>query len=160
MIDTGKVKDRRTIRYRSIEDLLSDIDQIVTADRAGTLRRTGNWTAGQAFGHLAAWINYAYEGFPTNPPWLIRMILRLRKKKMLREGIGAGVRIPGAPDGTYGVDRVTTDEGAKRLRDALARLQKGEAPKFHSPAWGPMTLDERVQGHLRHAELHLSFLHP
>ena len=63
MIDTGKVQDRRKLRYQSIDELLADMDRIAAADKAGKLRCTGNWTAGQAMGHLAAWINYSYEGY-------------------------------------------------------------------------------------------------
>jgi len=161
MVDTGKVQDRRKLRYLSIDELLADIDRIENSDAAGTLRRTGNWTAGQAFGHLASWMNFAYEGFPTRPPWPIRMILRFFfRKKYLRDGMPAGVRIPGAADGTYAVQVMSTQEGALMLRKALLRLKSGEPPKFHSPAFGPMTLEERIALNLRHAELHLSFLHP
>ena len=160
MIETGKVTDRRALRYQSIPELLADMDRIVAADRAGKLRRTGNWTAGQTFGHLASWINYAYEGFPSRPPWFIRAILRLMKKKVLRKGMSAGVRIPGCAEGTFGTDMLKTDDGAKKLRDSLARLQRGEPARFDSPAWGKMPLEERIAINLRHAELHLSFLFP
>lgn len=160
MIDTGKVTDRRKLWYKSIDELLADVERIEAADKSGTLRRTGNWTAGQTFGHLASWLNYAYDGYPTRPPWFIRAILRLMKKKTLRDGMRAGVRIPGAPEGTFGTQAMSIDDGAKKLRDALVRLKSGEPAKFDSPAWGPMPLDERIAINLRHAELHLSFLHP
>jgi len=160
LIETGKVTDRRTLRFASIDELLADIDRIVEADKAGKLRRTGNWTAGQAFGHLAAWLNYAYEGYPINPPWFIRLLIRTRKKKYLHDGMAAGVRIPGSKDGTFATEALTTDEGAARLRQALARLKSGEPPKFDSPAFGKMPCDERVAINLRHAQLHFSFLHP
>ncbi len=160
MIDT-KLAERRRLRYDSIEDLLADIDRIVAADKAGKLRRTGNWTAGQAMGHLAAWINYGYEGFPLGrPPWFVRFMLGFLKKKYLTKGMPAGVRIPKTENGTFGFDPMTTEEGAERLRKALSRLKSGEEPKFDSPAWGKMPYDERVAINLRHAELHLSFLHP
>lgn len=160
MIETGKVTDRRQLHYQSIDELLADVDRIVAADKAGTLRRTGNWTAGQAFGHLASWINYSYDGYPSRPPWFIRLILRLMKKKILRGGMRPGVRIPGASEGTFGTGLLSTDEGARQLREALMRLKRGEPSKFDSPAWGPMPLDERIAMNLRHADLHLSFLHP
>jgi hypothetical protein len=160
MVDTGKVKDRRKLHYQSIDELLADVDRIVAADKSGTLRRTGNWTAGQAFGHLASWINYSYEGYPMKTPWFIRVILRFMKKKYLRNGMPAGVRIPGAAEGTYATQAMSTDQGAQQLRQALHRLKKGELSKFDSPAFGPMPLEERIALNLRHAELHLSFQHP
>lgn len=92
MIDTKRQTDRRTLNFPTIDAVLADVDRIVAADRAGTLRCTGNWSAGQAMGHVAAWINYAYDGFPLGPPpFFIRWILRLMKKKILSSGMQAGV---------------------------------------------------------------------
>lgn len=159
-INTAKVSDRRRPRFTTVDELLADVDRIVAAERAGTLRRTGNWTAGQVFGHLATWINYAYEGFPFRPPWFIRWILRKKKAVYLRDGMPAGVRIPKVQNGTFGTEELSTDEGAARLRRALLRLKSGEPAKFESPAFGTMSQEERTALNLRHAELHLSFLHP
>ena len=160
MIETGKVQDRRKLRFQSIDELLADMDRIVIADKAGALRRTGNWTAGQAFGHLASWLNYAHEGYPNRPPWFIRAFLRLKKKKYMRDGMPAGVRIPGVAEGTFATQRMSTEQGSQALRQSLLRLKSGEPAKFESPAWGPMNLEDRIAMQLRHAELHLSFLHP
>ena len=71
-----------------------------------------------------------------------------------------GMRIPRAEHGTFGVEELTTDEGADRLRQAIARLQRRDQPKFHSPGLGPMSDDDRISLNLRHAELHLGFLWP
>lgn len=155
-----KNAQRRRLRFLTVDELLAELDRIVASEKAGSLRRTGNWTAGQAFGHLATWLNFAYEGYPFRPPWFIRWILRKKKAVYLRDGMPAGVRIPKVPNGTFGTELMSTEEGAKRLRSALFRLNCGEPPKFDSPAFGKMSQEERVALNLRHAELHLSFLHP
>jgi len=160
MVKTAKVEDRRKLRFETVVALLLDVDKIVAADKAGKLRRSGNWTAGQAFGHLATWINYAYEGFPMRVPWIIRVLIRMKKNSYLRSGMQAGVHIPKVPNGTYGTELLGTEEGAERLRKALGRLKSNERAKFDSPAFGPMGDQERLALNLRHAELHLSFLHP
>lgn len=160
MINTKRVQDRRKLRYNGIDDLLADIDKIVAADKAGKLRRTGNWTAGQAMGHLASWIGFAWEGYPLKPPpWPIRFLIGLKRKRYVQEAMDAGVHIPGVANGTAATDAISTEVGAQRLRQALMRLKAREAPKFHSPAFGEMEYDDRVGLNLRHAELHLSFLH-
>jgi hypothetical protein len=159
-VNTAQVKDRRPLRFHSTAELLADVERIVAAERAGTLRRTGNWTVGQTLNHLAAWINYGYEGFPFGtPPWFVRLYLKLRRKRFITKGLNAGVRIPGAEAGTWGVEIVSTEEGVRRLRAALDRLAN-EKPRHESPGFGPMTPEERTALTLRHAELHLSFLHP
>lgn len=162
MVDTGKVADRRTLRFSAIDDVLAEVDRLVAAERGGTLRCTGNWSAGQNFGHIAAWIEYGYEGFPMKPPpWLVRIMLRyIMKPRCMRSGMRPGMRIPGAKDGTWGTEPMSTDDGAKRLRAALMRLKNREPAKFHSPAFGQVSEDDRATMTLRHAELHLGFLHP
>jgi hypothetical protein len=158
-IDTRNVTDRRAVRFQTIPDLLVEIDRIVAAEQAGKLRRTGNWTTGQTFGHIAAWVDYAYEGYPVRAPWFIKLILRLRRNRYLRGPLPVGVRLPGVADGTYGTEPLSLEEGAARLRAALRRLAV-EPARFASPAFGPLSDAERIQLNLRHAELHLGFLHP
>jgi hypothetical protein len=159
-IDTARVADRRRLHFNSIDDVLADIDRIVAADKAGTLRCTGNWTAGQTLGHLAAWIDYGWDGYPMRVPWFIRLILKRKARNLIAGEMPSGVRIPGTEAGTYGVEVLTTDDGAARLRKALSRLKDREPTRFDSPAFGPMSYDDRIALNLRHAELHLSFLHP
>lgn len=158
-IATAKVTDRRKLHYESIDGILADIDRIVAADKAGTLRRTGNWTAGQTFGHLATWIDFGYNGYPMKVPWFIRFVIRVKLKKYLRQGMDAGVHIPKIENGTFGTEPLSTAEGARRLRASLQRLRT-EPPRFQSPAFGDMTDADRMTLNLRHAELHMSFLHP
>lgn len=155
----GGTTQRRSLRFNSIDEVAADLAAIAAADRAGTLRAVGNWTPGQVLSHVANWINYAYDGFPLKPaPWPIRMILRLRLKSMLAGRMPAGARIPGVEGGTAGADRVTAEEGIRRLQRALQRLASNEPAPHDSPGFGKLTDEQRVLLNLRHAELHLSFL--
>jgi hypothetical protein len=157
LVDTSRVQ-RRRLRFESLAELGAEIDRIVQAEQAGRLRRAGNWTTGQIFGHLAAWINYAYEGYPLKVPFFIRWILRFKVRQYLRDGMPAGRRIPNVAAGTYGVKPLGTREGEEKLRAALARLACDEPPRFDSPAFGRLSNDDRIALNLRHAELHLGFL--
>jgi len=158
MIDTRQVP-RRTLRLSSIDDLLAELDQIEQAAQAGTLRAIGNWTPGQILGHLAAWIEYGWTGYPMKaPPWPISWLLRRTLRRTLRDGLKSGVKIPGIAGGTTGTEALETDVALERLRAALQRLQAGEPVRYESPAFGPMSQEDRVALQLRHAELHLSYL--
>lgn len=158
-IDTGKVANRRTLRFDTIAQLLAELDRIEAADRAGSLRNLGNWTTGQVLGHVAAWIDYGYDGFPLGPPpFFIRWILRWRRNSYLKNGLPSGVKIPSVEGGTFGMEPLSTAEGIAKLRRSLARLASSEPVKYHSPAFGPMSDEDRAQFMLRHAELHLGFL--
>ena len=158
-IDTGKVSERRRLRFESIDEVLAEIGRIDQADESGRLRRLGNWTPGQILAHIAAWIEYGYEGYPISPPpWFVRWILRWQVKKCLRDGMPAGVRIPGAENGTYGIDEMATKDAAARLKNVLLRLKTNEPSEFDSPAFGIMNHEDRIRLNLRHAELHLGFV--
>ena len=72
---TPSTVTRRQLRFATIEDLLHEIEQIVAADREGRLQTLGSWTPGQILGHVAAWIEYGYDGYPMQPPpWFIRVL--------------------------------------------------------------------------------------
>ena len=160
-IDTSKA-DRRKLRSNTIADLRRDLDAIEQSHAAGKLRRTGNWSEGEIFTHLAAFINFGYEGYPKEvcPPWLLSVLfIRPKRKAYLRDGLPAGFKIPRTTKGTVGMEDVPFDVGLKRLRDALERLEKIE-PHIESPAFGPMCHTDKIGFALRHAELHLGFLHP
>jgi hypothetical protein len=159
-VDT-KHTDRRTLRFESLADMRRDLDALEAAHRRGSLHRTGNWTEGEIFTHLAAFINYGYDGYPKeiSPPWIVALLfIRWRRSSYMRKGFPAGVRIPGTSRGTIGMENVSFDEGLARLRAALDRLEASHAP-HPSPAFGPMTHPEQIKFQLRHAELHLGFLH-
>ena len=159
-VDTAQITDHRKLHFESIDALLSEIDRIAAADDAGRLRCAGNWTAGQAFGHLATWLNFGWDGYPFKVPWFLRFIVRRKIRGFLKNGMTPGVKIPNMPGGTLGIEPLSTGEGRARLHAALLRLKAGEPAKFESPAFGPMSEADRTTLTLRHAELHLGFLHP
>ena len=158
-VDTRKSPAYRKLRFDSVEACIADVRQILAAADAGKLSTTGNWTPGEIMTHLANWIDYAYVGFPIGPPpFFVRWILRFRLRKMLRDGMPRGVRIPGVKRGTTGMEAVETREAGRRLTAALERLRTDGEAKFDSPAFGAMSHEDRIALNLRHAELHLGFL--
>jgi hypothetical protein len=160
-IDTKKAK-RRAVRYDTLDQLLADADRIAAAERAGTLKRSGNWGPGQAFGHLAGWSDLPFDGYPSDmprPPWPIKILLKLMKGRFLSKGMPVGIRMRGVEAGTKFIDDLPLDEGLAKLRRTVARVRVTE-PVHANPVFGPMTRHECELMLLRHGELHLSFLHP
>jgi hypothetical protein len=158
-IDTGKVQNRRALRFNSIDEALADVDRLAEAERAGRLVKLGNWPLGQSLGHLATWTEFCFTGTPLQPPWFVKAIVRLRKKKYLTGQMPAGVKIPRVPNGTLGTEAMSTEQALARYRAVMERL-RGEAPTMPNVIFGPLNHDEWIQLSLRHAELHLSFLQP
>jgi hypothetical protein len=159
LVDTGKVADRRALRFESIDQLMAEVERLAEAERAGRLRRLGNWTLGQTLGHLATWAEYGYTGAPLKVPFFIKWFLRLRKRKFLYGPMRAGVKIPGVEGGTLATEPVPLEEALGRMRRVMSRLQS-EAPTAPNVIFGPLTHEEWVALILRHAELHLGFLAP
>jgi hypothetical protein len=158
-VDTGEVVGRRELRFESLDEVLAEVERLAAAERAGRLRRLGNWTLGQTLGHLASWAEYSYTGAPLKAPFFVKWFLRLRKRKFLYEPMRSGVKIPRVEGGTLATEPVPLDEGLERMRRVLGRL-KSEAPTAPNVIFGPLRHDEWVALHCRHAELHLGFLVP
>jgi hypothetical protein len=53
--------------------------------------------------------------------WFVKLIVRLKKSKYARDGMFAGLRIPGVENGTYGTEPLSIEDGAARLRQPPAR---------------------------------------
>ena len=126
VVDTAKVAGRRTLRFESIDQMTAEVDRLVEAERAGRLRRVGNWTLGQTLGHLATWTEYAYTGAPLKPPFFIRWITALpqasvparadagRREDTRRGGrdVGDGARADGRSTGAV----AAASHGAAQVR--------------------------------------------
>ncbi len=48
MIETKKVTDRRTLSFRSLDDIQADVEAL----DGSAIRTTGNWTAAQIVQHV------------------------------------------------------------------------------------------------------------
>ena len=154
-VDTTRAQ-RRNLRFEAIADLLAELDQLYQAHGEGRLRNAGNWTFGQAVGHLATWAEYSFTGAPLKMPWFVRLAMRPFKRRFLYGRMKAGVRIPKVPAGTLGIDDMPADKAVERYRAALDRLTR-EAPAASNVIFGPLTHEQWIALNLRHAELHLSF---
>jgi Protein of unknown function (DUF1569) len=158
-VNTAKVAGRRILRFESIDQMLAEVDRLAEAERAGRLKRLGNWTLGQALGHLAVWAEYGYTGPPLKTPFFIRWLLRLRKQRFLHKPMPAGVKIPRVQGGTLATEPMPLEEALPRLRRAMERLRT-TPPTIPHNFFGLLRHEEWIAMHLRHAELHLGFLVP
>jgi hypothetical protein len=150
------------LHFESIEALVAEIDRLVAAQHAGHLQATGNWTPAQIFEHLARFIEFSYEGFPFRASWPLRAVSHVAKwvawKPLVDWALRPGFQIPAGADSLKPDPWADFDVAAARLQAALARIVRGEPMRAASPFEGAITHDQWVYVHLRHAELHLSFL--
>jgi len=159
-IDTRKAA-RRELAFHCTGCLREDLAKIEAADRAGTLRVTGNWTAGENLDHVAKAMEFSIDGFPpeVRVAWPLRMIARLMKGRMTSgKTLPAGFKLSKESAAFLPSPGTSTADGLARMRRVLDRVDSGARCTHASPAFGAMSHDEWMRLHLGHAQLHLGFV--
>src|SRR4051794_17832631 len=110
-IDTANVTGRRELHFNSIDDALAEADRLAALERSGQLQCLGNWSCGQVFNHLAIWAEYAYSPNPLKPPFVIKLMLRMMKKRFLYAPMKVGAKIPNVENGTLGTEPCDFEAG-------------------------------------------------
>ena len=143
--------ERRRLAFDRIEAIMPDVDRLIAGHAT-----VGRWTLGAIGDHLARAINLALDSAPAVAPATREQVAR---RLFFRAGAfpeGQSIPIPAlAP--TPDADPVTSSES---LRKALIRLAAQDGPSPAHPLLGPLTHDERLLFHARHAAHHLSFAIP
>lgn len=162
IVDTKRVANRRQLHFHTLADILRDVEELgaVTSETGESICADGNWTPAQIVEHLTFFIDGAIDGFSFQAPLVLRIIVKFFRKGILHKPMKPGIKLP-ADMSIVLPDRETTwDDAVSALRDAVARIDAGERMTQPSPLLGAMTHEDWVNLHCRHAEMHLSFLHP
>ncbi|MDG2389362.1 MAG: DUF1569 domain-containing protein [Planctomycetaceae bacterium] len=148
--------ERRPVEYTSISAVLSDAEFLTVHPH----RTVGSWSYGKILQHLADSYNRSIDGFGYKNAFIIRIIAgNFMKKKFLREKMPAGFKLPKAQEEKLPSQETSIEESLANLKQAIARFECEEARADH-PAFGKLTSEEWIQLHLRHSELHMSFVKP
>ena len=147
---------RRDVRYETLAEFREDAERLAGAD----CRSMGQWTAGQVFDHLARSLNGSLDGYGFRANWFLRTLLApIMKNSFLTRPMKPGFRLPRRAVEMVPDPELSAASGLDRLRDALDRLG-AETPTARHPFLGLLTSEEWTALHLRHAELHMSFIWP
>ena len=154
-LNAKTVAGRRELRFETYDDLLAEVERLA----AGDVRLLGNWSLGQNIAHLSRVMIASLDGFPFSANPLMRFFARLLfKKKFLTKPLPAGFQAsPSA--GALMPGETSSDEGLGEMRAAIQRC-KGESGRVMHPFLGDLSLPQWEMFHLRHAEMHLSFVQP
>ncbi len=147
---------RRTLRFRSLDDLLADTQMLVAAG----VQAHGKWSTGQVIAHVASVIDASVEGVRFTLPFPMRILGRLIRNRSLKKGLPSGIKIPGKARSTFAPPASLTVEQA--IGQLIAAVEKAKQRRMTavSPVFGKLNHEQWVQLHCRHAELHFSFLSP
>jgi hypothetical protein len=156
-VRTTKVVGRRKVRFENLDEIIADAEMLA----AKRVRQLGNWSVGQATGHLARTMQLSLDGFDgALAPLPFRLLMKIAKRPLLRYGFRPGFKLP-SPIAEKAIlePSFTNEQGLGELRTNIKRL-KHEPQRAVHPAFGRLTKEEWNRVHLRHAELHLSFFVP
>ena len=155
MIETAQVRDRCKRRFTSLDEVLLECHALA----AQPTRQLGNWSLGQVCQHLGTAMDLCTTADTLFPvPLYLRILGPLLRKSVLARGLPPGFRLP--PEGEQLVPPpVSVEDGLATLGAGIAALEKTSRRVPH-PVFGTMTVEQWNQFHLRHAEMHLSFILP
>ncbi len=148
---------RRVVHYDSLAEIVADAENISAAPH----ETVGSWSYGQILWHISTAMNASFDGFGFQAPWFVRkLIAPFFRWRFLHKPMSAGFKLPQRAAKVLGPSAdISVEEGMKMLRDAVSRFET-ETPSAPHPVFGPMTPDECLLLHMRHSELHMSFVKP
>jgi hypothetical protein len=157
-IDTRRVRGRRKLRFDNLDEVLADARQLHTIP----YRTLGNWSLPQIIKHLGQVMHGSIDGSsaPIRFPLPARILGRVfMRPYLLNVAIPRGIRLPGKGSRLFMFDECEFDDAFDRLQTGVARL-KSETRRVPHPLIGKLSPAQWNQFHLRHSELHLSFVVP
>ncbi|MFH5805497.1 DUF1569 domain-containing protein [Alienimonas sp. DA493] len=154
----------RTLTFASVAEAPAEAARL----HEGGYRQSGNWDLTQISAHLADWLTFAVDGFPT-PPLGLRPVLwalrhtvgpRALRKILAKDAMSAGV--PTDPMTVHEPAPGPAAEAAavERLRAAAERFAAHEGEYAVSPFFGRLTREQCRRLHAIHCAHHLGFLEP
>lgn len=155
-----KTAPRRSLEIRTLESLRAEVDRLAEVGESG-LRVTGNWSPGQILWHVSKLIECSIDGFPNQPPAILRFIMKTMFRKRALETdqpMPTGLKLPKQASFLVPPDPVAFEEGVASIRACLDRIDAGVRMTQDSPILGPMTHDNWIRVHGKHASMHLSFI--
>jgi hypothetical protein len=156
-VDVKSVTNRRRVRFNNMQDMLNDMDQLAS----GPVRTLGNRSFVEILRHLARVMNGSidYDASKIRFPLHIRILARLFRKRIFATRLPAGRTLRPEEDAVVWPAGGDVMSAIEEVRKAVRRLET-ESKRGAHPAFGKLSVEEWNQFHLRHAELHLSFVTP
>jgi len=155
-MSTAASLTRRELRYESLEDLLADAERLSKIP----IHTVGKWTYPQILDHLARTMTASLDGFGFKAPgWARLLIAPFVKNSFLTRTMKPGFNLPRTATALIPASDLTVPAALVNLRKAMTRIANEPANAEH-PFFGKLASQEWTSLHLRHAELHMSFVVP
>lgn len=152
--------ERRDLTFNSLDEIFADVKALP----AEGLTASGNWTPAENVEHVGKVIGFATHGFPdVKPPKMMKFIfttlMKIAGGKLLKMKIKPGVKLSAGMDALLPEKGVSWDVAVRRMEKNIADAKEHKMT-HPSPIAGHLGHEKWTLLHCRHAELHLSFIHP
>jgi hypothetical protein len=155
-MSAAKAATRRVVHYSSLDEFQAEAEHLAK----GKFRTIGNWSFSEILDHLAKTMTASVDGFGFKAPWWARVLIApLMKNSFLTKTMKPGFKLPKAAWALMPANALSPAGAMENLRTALARVTNEPANAEH-PFLGKLASQEWTSLHLRHAELHMSFVVP
>jgi len=156
MTPTVEQTQRRSIEFATLDEVRADIEALA----AGSSVTVGKWSFAQILDHLASSLNASIDGFPFKASFFVRwFVAPLIKNSILTKKMKPGFKLPRKFSSYLPTEECTMDEALPEVLAAITRFDT-ETPVADHPFFGKMASEEWMNLHVRHAELHMSFVVP
>ena len=150
--------ERRELKFSSLDEVVEEVERLATAE----VRTTGNHSFPEIVRHLALthdMVTGKVKG--PSPPWYVKLVIGLMKSRLMKDKpLAPGIKLPPNAEAFFWPDSEVS------LADAIAHLKqsvenfKANGPLPKHPIFGEVSAEKNLSMNLRHAALHLSFVHP
>ena len=155
----AKLQHARELHFDTLDELLADAERIAVHPDAPT---RGAWSASQNIWHVARYIQASVEGYPFLPPWWMKLIGPLMKRRLITQRMSPGFKAPSNVAKHMEPQSVSDEQTAIGPAVALLREWVGKAKSQGfipaNPVFGKMTARQWEQLHCRHAEHHFGLI--
>jgi hypothetical protein len=142
--------------------LAAEVEQVMAATAAGKVESLGNWSPAQILWHIGRLVELSFDGFPfryrRGPEWITRAFRLFAWRWLIALAFRPGFKNPPEAAALEPEASLTLDVAAVYLKQQLDRIRRGERMTQECSVEGAYSHEQWVYIHLRHAELHLSFL--
>jgi hypothetical protein len=156
MTTTAEHTQRRSIAFSTLEEVRADIEELA----GGSYVTVGKWSFAQILEHLASSLNASIDGFPFKASWFVRwFVAPMIKNSIMTQPMKPGFALPKKFSSYLPSEECTVEESLPKVLAAINRFED-ELPLADHPLFGKMASEEWMNLHIRHAELHMSFVVP
>ena len=149
---------RRELKFDNLDQVVAEVEQLAQ----GEVTTTGNHTFTEIVEHLAITHDMTTgKVVGPKPPFFIRLMMPFMKGMLLKDQpLKPGFKLPSkAEEFFWPKQQQTLQQAIDHLRESVENYKtQGPLPKH--PMFGKISKEQDLQMNLRHAALHLGFVHP